>query len=60
MGHADIQVYCGHFSYKTMHYCTYSHHPDRILTDAEGRFRVAGMVPGIRYMARAPLKGKEY
>jgi RNA polymerase sigma factor (sigma-70 family) len=36
------------------------HRPGRVPTDAEGRFRVGGLTPGIRYRGDVWLKGKPY
>ncbi len=33
-------------------------HSGKLLTDAEGRFRIGGLVPGIRYLAQVRIKGK--
>jgi RNA polymerase sigma factor (sigma-70 family) len=57
MGHAEIKVYYYHEDERNY---LHNHHPRDILTDAEGRFRLAGLVPGIRYVAHVPLRGKMY
>jgi hypothetical protein len=35
-----------------------NNHSGKLLTDTEGRFRIGGLVPGIRYLAQVRLKGK--
>jgi RNA polymerase sigma factor (sigma-70 family) len=52
----DVTVYHRQGEKNVLH----SHHPGSVVTDAEGRFRVGGMVPGIRYLAHVRLKGKMY
>jgi hypothetical protein len=37
-----------------------AHNPMSVLTDAEGRFQVASLVPGTRYVGHVRLKGKVF
>jgi RNA polymerase sigma factor (sigma-70 family) len=55
--HADVTVYYKHVADRNM---LNNHHPQSVLTDAEGRFRIGGLVPGLYYVARVRLKGKMY
>jgi protocatechuate 3,4-dioxygenase beta subunit len=54
--HADITIYhdADGKNVRDVHY------PPSVRTDAEGRFRVAGMVPGVRYVGDVQLKGKRF
>jgi hypothetical protein len=57
MGHAEFKVY---YQYDDDKGVLHDHHPGRVVTDDKGRFRVNGLVPGLRYLGLVRLKGKVY
>jgi RNA polymerase sigma factor (sigma-70 family) len=57
MRHADFTVFYNHEADKNV---LHAHSKHRLVTDAEGRFRVGGMVSGVHYMAHVRLKGTMY
>jgi hypothetical protein len=55
--HTQITVY---YHYEGDPHFLHNHFPGNVETDAEGRFHVRGMVPGVRYVGHVHVKGQMF